>query len=521
MVAIKAPVLSISMLVSNGRTDTIKKCMDSLTSLRAAVPSELILVDTGCTDGAIEIAREYADRVISFSWCNDFSAARNAGLRACSGEWFLYLDDDEWFEDTSEIEQFFTSGDYKEYDGAWYLQRNYTDFEGNNYNDFCVGRMNRLTRETTFVGKIHEYLSPAPVKIKRFLAFVHHYGYVYQNEEERQKHLLRNLTLAEEAVAEHPEDIRMCCQLVQEYRSAGRFGDAEKLCMDTLERKLYPDANPFLQYMLTCLPRILAEQGQLQKALETYIELEKTRKLTFLARLLCSYEKLCIYNRLGENEKFLLQAEEFLRLRDVNPEKEDYPVMDFAAYQSEMLYQRAAENGIKAMLRLNQYQRAEFFFERIDWKRKNVPGIELIKSLLLIYQATGNQKLLQGLSEKISAVASLRQAWLDELEIFLRAYGEGVFEQAAAGENLTREIVQKKAKSYMDALTSAPIMIPVLRAWMKAAELELLSKQMQEIIMAQLDAGNAAEAKKLFAEVEELLPEEEWEDEVRARLKNR
>ena len=95
----KKPVLSISLLVSNGRTDTIRKCMESLVPLRRAIPSELIVVDTGCTDGSVEIAREYADQVVNFTWCNDFAAARNAGLCKCSGEWFLFLDDDEWFED--------------------------------------------------------------------------------------------------------------------------------------------------------------------------------------------------------------------------------------------------------------------------------------------------------------------------------------------------------------------------------------------------------------------------------------
>ena len=88
------PVLSISMLVSNNRRDTIEKCMESLVPLMKAIPSELIIVDTGCTDGSVDIARKYADKVVQFTWCKDFSAARNAGLVECTGEWFLYLDDD-------------------------------------------------------------------------------------------------------------------------------------------------------------------------------------------------------------------------------------------------------------------------------------------------------------------------------------------------------------------------------------------------------------------------------------------
>ena len=32
-----------------------------------------------------------------FKWCDDFAKARNAGLEKCTGEWFMYIDDDEWF----------------------------------------------------------------------------------------------------------------------------------------------------------------------------------------------------------------------------------------------------------------------------------------------------------------------------------------------------------------------------------------------------------------------------------------
>ena len=173
----KRPILSISMLVSNNRRDTIEMCMESLVPLMKAVPSELIIVDTGCTDGSVDVARKYADKVVQFTWCKDFSAARNAGLSECTGEWFLYLDDDEWFEDVSELIAFLTSEERKHCDAVWYIQRNYDNFEGTVYNDTFVGRMVKLTPETKFCGKIHEWLEPIPRMIKRTGAYVHHYGY--------------------------------------------------------------------------------------------------------------------------------------------------------------------------------------------------------------------------------------------------------------------------------------------------------------------------------------------------------
>ena len=63
---------------------------------------------------------------------------------------------------------FFQSGGYKQFDGGWYLVRNYDDFDGIRYSESYVGRMCRLTPETKFVGKIHECLVPQPMQIYSF-----------------------------------------------------------------------------------------------------------------------------------------------------------------------------------------------------------------------------------------------------------------------------------------------------------------------------------------------------------------
>ena len=85
-------LLSISMLVS-GREETTEKSIDSLEKLRRRVPSELILVDTGCSEEMHERLAQKADKIVRFAWCDDFSAARMAGLKEASGQWFMFVDD--------------------------------------------------------------------------------------------------------------------------------------------------------------------------------------------------------------------------------------------------------------------------------------------------------------------------------------------------------------------------------------------------------------------------------------------
>ena len=187
-------VLSIGLLVSN-RIETIQKCLDSLMPIRKQIPCELIIVDTGCGREVREIAEAYADIMAEFTWCDDFSKARNESLKYASGEWFLYLDDDEWFEEPDELIAFFQSGEYKKYGYANYIQRNFADDSGTHYNDSWVTRMIRLEKNTRFKSKIHEYFDPVKGNVIALNSIVEHYGYVYKSEEDKKRHFERNRSL--------------------------------------------------------------------------------------------------------------------------------------------------------------------------------------------------------------------------------------------------------------------------------------------------------------------------------------
>ena len=226
-------VLSISMLISG--QENMDKSLASLHFFKEALPCEIILVDTGCGVEGRALAETVADQIIDFKWCDDFAKARNAGLKKCRGEWFLYLDDDEWFENPKEIINFFQSGEYKKYNSASYYVRNYFNEQGTVYENVQVTRMAKLEERTTFLGKIHEYLYPYKEPKKVLTDFVHHYGYVFKNEEERNSHSERNIKPLLEMVKQEPDEIRWRIQLAQEYFGIRKYDETIEVCQSALE----------------------------------------------------------------------------------------------------------------------------------------------------------------------------------------------------------------------------------------------------------------------------------------------
>lgn len=76
--------LTISLLVSD-RMETLRKCLDSLKPLLRELDSELIAVFTGKNEETLELLQQYTSHIIPFTWCDDFSKARNAGLKEARG----------------------------------------------------------------------------------------------------------------------------------------------------------------------------------------------------------------------------------------------------------------------------------------------------------------------------------------------------------------------------------------------------------------------------------------------------
>lgn len=80
---------------------------DELVNLQELLPwllqtqAELVIVDTGSTDGTLEYLQENLQNVPQFNWCDDFAAARNFSIAQASREYICWLDADDRMDDMS------------------------------------------------------------------------------------------------------------------------------------------------------------------------------------------------------------------------------------------------------------------------------------------------------------------------------------------------------------------------------------------------------------------------------------
>ena len=84
-----APRLS-ALVVARDEAERIGPCLD-----RLGFADEIVVLLDRCTDRTAEIARGRGARVVEGDWALE-ADRRNAGIDACTGEWILEVDADEW-----------------------------------------------------------------------------------------------------------------------------------------------------------------------------------------------------------------------------------------------------------------------------------------------------------------------------------------------------------------------------------------------------------------------------------------
>ena len=268
-------LLTIGMIMKN-EEENLPLCLEGLRPILDAISSELIIVDTGSTDNSVEIAKKYTDDIRYFEWCNDFSAARNVSLENAHGEWYMFLDADEFFTETKGIIDFFKSGEYKKYNSATYVVRNYKDYEKTEYADFAAPRLTKLLPHTKFEKCIHEGLNTYNYPLKNIdNAICDHFGYVMTDETAKNK-CMRNLPLILKEHEKAPEDSMIYMQLIEAYKGIDE-DEALRYCDEGIElNNRIPHYSAHMIYLHKA--ELLAKKQNYEEALSVIEERENFKK---------------------------------------------------------------------------------------------------------------------------------------------------------------------------------------------------------------------------------------------------
>ncbi|MGZ3507258.1 MAG: glycosyltransferase [Vulcanimicrobiaceae bacterium] len=232
--------LSLCMIVKNEER-FLEECLRSI----AGSVDEINIVDTGSTDGTLDIARRFGARIEHREWREDFAWARNESLAMATRRWIIQLDADEELLPES-LEALALLKNVPAYlTGIWIRCINRSDqYHGSGQLSHVITRVFPNHERVRFTGPIHEFVSVD--KSTRGIDAVHspikilHHGYMSSIVNDRNK-FARNLSIIEAAIEKEPEDafhwynLGVTCYLQgDDRRAADAFERMWHLCKDEL-----------------------------------------------------------------------------------------------------------------------------------------------------------------------------------------------------------------------------------------------------------------------------------------------
>jgi tetratricopeptide (TPR) repeat protein len=212
---------SVCMIVKN-EADLLERCLQSV----AGCADEIIVVDTGSTDGTVAVAQGFGAAVVQSDWRDDFSYSRNISIGRASNEWILWLDADDVVPPPSipKINSLKRSAADRVYGFVVINEK-----PGNTGTEFMQARMFPNRRDVFFEGRIHEQMMPSALRLGlKFDAtdiVVEHHGYA--DPQKVQQKAGRNIKLLLDQWNTAKPDPVAAIEIADAYAMLGKFTEAE------------------------------------------------------------------------------------------------------------------------------------------------------------------------------------------------------------------------------------------------------------------------------------------------------
>lgn len=295
------PFISVCIITKN-ECSKIKRCLEALLQ----TGYELVVVDTGSTDGTIETVKNYTESIYEFPWIGDFAAAKNYAVSKAKSDIVMVVDSDEYLIDFDKksFEQ-----RVKRYNSAvGQISRKEEFINEKGESEQCMVRTERVydRRNYHYAGRIHEqltfgstmsedrddtrkalYVNTGSIQAYDTGLVFEHDGYAGTMDERKGK-AVRNAELLEEELKTYPDDPYVLYQLAKSYR----ITDGPEKALEYYKRVLGLDINPdayWVQDMIVCYGYALLELERYDEALDlqaVYEEFKECVDYRFLMGLI-------------------------------------------------------------------------------------------------------------------------------------------------------------------------------------------------------------------------------------------
>ncbi|MDE7031538.1 MAG: glycosyltransferase [Lachnospiraceae bacterium] len=247
--------VSVCMIAKNEER-YIEQCLRKLMRYNM----EIVVVDTGSMDRTKELAARYTDKLFDFTWCDDFSAARNYAVSKASNNWVLILDCDELVQEIDVAKLRTCMQKYPKNVGVVEIRNVYTTREdGNLTESIQIDEVPRFYNRNYYAYRfrIHEQITPRKqddydemvLETFHLPVIVKHYGYDIPREEMMKKQE-RNLKLLLNSLGETKGmDDYVYFQIGQSYSVLEEYERA----IEAYDMCLEVNRNPEKKFLSVCL----------------------------------------------------------------------------------------------------------------------------------------------------------------------------------------------------------------------------------------------------------------------------
>lgn len=256
----KESQIGIHIIVKD-EAELLPQCLESIQEA-----DEIIVIDTGSTDGSSVLAESYGAKVVSISWKDSFSDSRNEALRHANTDWILYLDADERL--VSGLDSVRKLIQTTNAEAFTVLIDNILSTNPENRLRHRALRIFRNGQGYQFRGRIHEDIGQSIVDkyslsvIKDSDIRIDHFGYLPQILNPKNK-VIRNEKLLKKELAEQPNHPFYLYNIGITSCQAGRLDEAKSYMHKALIHT--PDIAPYRATLIRDLSKIMLELQEVQQ----------------------------------------------------------------------------------------------------------------------------------------------------------------------------------------------------------------------------------------------------------------